>query len=79
MTSIMAGNRFMAHKTGFTVARLGRLAMEAGFTQAHVGRRSDYDLWAVLSKSETNMMQMNEFLQNSAAAFLFETVDSLLR
>ncbi len=71
-----SGNRFMAHRTGFTVSRLGRLAMEAGFTQAHVGRRLHYDLWAVLSKSQTDPVRLNDVLKHSSAAFLFEAGSS---
>lgn len=45
--SLSKGNRFMAHRTGFTQERLGRLLLEAGFAEARVLRGASYDLWAV--------------------------------
>lgn len=45
--SIAQGNRFMAHHTGFSDARLGRLLLEAGFAEALTKCASNYDLWAV--------------------------------
>jgi SAM-dependent methyltransferase len=44
--SLAAGNRHMAHKTGFTAARLGRLLLEAGFVTV-LTRTLRYDLWAL--------------------------------
>jgi SAM-dependent methyltransferase len=45
--SIAQGNRFMAHHTGFSDARLGRLLLEAGFAEVMTKSASNYDLWAV--------------------------------
>lgn len=53
--SIRAGHGYMAHRTGFTVDRLGRLAAEAGFTEARVAAGRAYDLWAVLTKPRTDL------------------------
>ncbi|WP_342778714.1 class I SAM-dependent methyltransferase [Phreatobacter stygius] len=44
--SIARGNEFMAHKTGFTDLRLGRLLIEAGFAEVRT-KRALFDLWAV--------------------------------
>lgn len=44
--SIARGNDFMAHKTGFTDLRLGRLLIEAGFAEVRT-KRAAFDLWAV--------------------------------
>jgi SAM-dependent methyltransferase len=44
--SIARGNEFMAHKTGFTDLRLGRLLVEAGFAEVRT-KRVQFDLWAV--------------------------------
>ncbi len=46
--SIAAGRRHMAHHTGFTAARLGRLATAAGFAEARVVEGEDFDIWAAL-------------------------------
>jgi SAM-dependent methyltransferase len=45
--SVARGNEYMAHKTGFTDLRLGRLLLEAGFIAAYTKRMPGFDLWAV--------------------------------
>jgi len=45
--AIAQGSRFMAHNTGFTCDRMGRLLVEAGFPQAHIVKQSAFDLWAL--------------------------------
>lgn len=45
--SIAAGNGFMAHRTAFSAARLGRSLTKAGFAKAIVQRGRNLDLWAV--------------------------------
>ncbi len=47
--SIASGNRFMAHRTGFTAKTLGNALVHAGFGQARVSR-SGFDLWAFATK-----------------------------
>jgi len=44
--SIAQGKTYMAHKTAFTIARLGNFLIQAGFTSAFVDRRG-WDLWAI--------------------------------
>jgi SAM-dependent methyltransferase len=44
--SVAAGNCHMAHKTGFTEARLGRLLLEAGFATV-LATTDSFDLWAL--------------------------------
>jgi len=46
--SIAAGRRHMAHCTGFTSTRLGRLATAAGFAEARIVEGDDFDIWAAL-------------------------------
>jgi SAM-dependent methyltransferase len=43
-SSVATGNRYMAHKTGFTAARLGRLLLEAGFDTV-LAKTEKFDLW----------------------------------
>ncbi|WP_293866142.1 class I SAM-dependent methyltransferase [uncultured Alsobacter sp.] len=45
--AIEGGNAFMAHRTGFTTERLGRVLVEAGFSEARVWDGGGHDLWAV--------------------------------
>lgn len=47
--SIARGNRFMAHRTGFTAKTLGNALVHAGFAQARVSR-SGFDLWVLATK-----------------------------
>jgi SAM-dependent methyltransferase len=45
--SIAAGNVFMAHNTGFTAERLGRVGLDAGFAEVRIGKGRFYDIWAL--------------------------------
>ena len=45
--SIERGNEFMAHRTGFTADRLGRLLVESGFDEVFVAKGKGFDLWAL--------------------------------
>jgi SAM-dependent methyltransferase len=51
--SLAAANRHMAHKTGFTAARLGRLLLDAGFATV-LTRTLRFDLWALALLGETD-------------------------
>lgn len=52
--SIENGSVYMAHKTGFTIERLGRLATEAGFPEARIVSGGAFDLWALLMMPEAD-------------------------
>lgn len=60
--SIARGNGYMAHKTGFTDLRLGRLLVEAGFAEVRT-KRAIFDLWAVAvvdaAATETVLAQLS--------------------
>lgn len=45
--SVSAGNPYMAHKTGFSAERLGRLMLEAGFNEAQTWEGHAFDLWGL--------------------------------
>jgi SAM-dependent methyltransferase len=45
--SIAQGQIFMAHRTGFTADRIGRLLLEADFCEALVTKGRTFDLWAL--------------------------------
>jgi hypothetical protein len=44
--SLAVGNRFMAHRTGFTARSLHKLLIEAGFVEVSLRQGSSFDLWA---------------------------------
>jgi SAM-dependent methyltransferase len=46
--SIGAGHIAMAHNTGFTAPRLGRVALASGFAEVRVIEGANFDLWALL-------------------------------
>jgi predicted SAM-dependent methyltransferase len=52
--AIKHGSHFMAHNTGFTCDRLGRLILESGFPEAHIIRRTQFDLWALATMPDTD-------------------------
>jgi SAM-dependent methyltransferase len=46
-TAIAHGNVFMAHNTGFTADRIGRVLIDSDFPEVLVKRGPHYDLWAL--------------------------------
>jgi predicted SAM-dependent methyltransferase len=56
--SIEHGNHFMAHHTGFTTERLGRLLVEGGFVEALVMKGTGFDLWALGLMPQSNKPEL---------------------
>lgn len=56
--AIAHGSQFMAHNTGFTFDRMGRLLLEAGFPQVHIVKQTAYDLWALAMMPNTQREQL---------------------
>jgi SAM-dependent methyltransferase len=69
--SIEAGQAYMAHNTGFTAARLGRLAANAGFAEARVLEGESYDLWAALVLPDTDTRDLARLFAGTHIAALF--------
>ena len=44
--SLVRGNQFMAHRTGFTARSLHKLLIEVGFVEVTLRQGSSFDLWA---------------------------------
>ena len=68
--SITGGNEFMAHRTGFTVERMGRCLLEAGFDEVRVARGPDYSLWAVALMPEARFQNIAWSLAQTSEAYL---------
>lgn len=69
--SIEAGQSYMAHNTGFTPQRLGRLATNAGFAEARVVEGEPHDLWAALTLRETDMPELARLFAGTNISKLF--------
>ena len=69
--SIEAGRVYMAHRTGFTADRLGRLAARAGFTEARVLEGENFDLWAALLMPKVELSMLVAFFERTNVAELF--------
>ena len=69
--SIEAGRVYMAHRTGFTADRLGRLATRAGFAEARVLEGESYDLWAVLMMPKAEPSILTAFFDGTNIAAMF--------
>ena len=69
--SIEAGHVHMAHKTGFTADRLGRLATRAGFAEARVLEGENIDLWAGLMMPKAELSVLAAFFEGTNVAALF--------
>ena len=71
--SVAEGNNFMSHKTGFTVASLGRAANDAGFAEARIAAGQAFDLWGLLLMPRTNKTVVADLLRSTPQRFLLET------
>ncbi len=69
--SIATGHLHMSHKTGFTVDRLGRLAVNAGFAESRVHEGENYDLWAALLMPKADAAELAFLFENTNVATLF--------
>jgi SAM-dependent methyltransferase len=71
--SIAGGKHHMAHKTGFTAARLGQLLLNAGFATV-LTRTEKFDLWALALMARTDQSAIRR--QFDAAHFdMFDDLD----
>jgi predicted SAM-dependent methyltransferase len=69
--SIEAGHVYMTHRTGFTSDRLGRLAVQAGFTEARVLEGENFDLWAALMMPKAEAPALAALFEDTNIASLF--------
>jgi len=65
-TSIANGNHYMAHRTGFTSNLLGKVLLDAGFSEVRVHEGQRWDLWALATLPETS-------------STIFQELESVLR
>ncbi len=63
---IANGATYMAHHTGFTAQRLGRVAMNAGFSEVRVIEGKFFDIWGLLLTPETSWDALKQLLTGSA-------------
>jgi predicted SAM-dependent methyltransferase len=61
--SLLAGNAYMAHRTGFTSTTLGHCLLAAGFDEVRVHEGHRWDLWAVATMPETHASVFDELAQ----------------
>jgi SAM-dependent methyltransferase len=69
--SIEAGHVHMAHNTGFTVDRLGRIAVNAGFGETRVLEGENYDLWAALLMPKADVGALESLFEDTIFGSLF--------
>jgi len=75
---IAQGAHHMAHKTGFTAQRLGRVAMTAGFSEVRVIEGKFFDIWGLLLTPETSWDGLRQLLTGSHLEPLL-TLDQVAR
>jgi SAM-dependent methyltransferase len=68
--SIARGNTYMAHNTGFTIARLGTALQKAGFVESWVSAGPSIDIWAVALMPRTDKNALKERLAKTSERFL---------
>jgi SAM-dependent methyltransferase len=66
--SIANGARYMAHNTGFTAQRLGRIAMNAGFSEVRVIEGKYFDIWGLLLTPDTSREWLTRLFAGSMFA-----------
>ena len=71
--SIAEGRVLMAHNTGFTDERLGRVAIESGFAEARVMAGETFDLWAVLLTPNAAVADISPLFEGTNVAPLFSS------
>ncbi len=69
--SIGAGKLAMAHHTGFTAARLARVAMESGFREVRASEGRFFDLWTLLLGPEATEAAIAPMFNGTDLARLF--------
>lgn len=69
--SIATGRPYMAHNTGFTAERLGRVALEAGFSEVRVMEGKDFDLWAMCLMGDADKGELARMFAKSNIESLF--------
>jgi predicted SAM-dependent methyltransferase len=62
--SIASGNVHMAHNSGLTAERLGRLLLEADFAEV-ITRRRDFDLWALALPTNADRVAIQRELKTA--------------
>ena len=69
--SISEGKTYMAHNTGFTVERLGRVALDAGFPEVRVMAGQAFDLWGAFLMPDANLESLRSQFRNTSVEQLF--------
>jgi SAM-dependent methyltransferase len=70
--SIAEGRLNMAHNTGYTASRLGRVALASGFAEVRAMEGASYDLWAVLLTPGARIASLAAMFAGTNIAELFE-------
>jgi SAM-dependent methyltransferase len=63
--AIAGGAGYMAHNTGFTAQRLGRVAMNAGFSEVRVIEGRFFDIWGLLLTPEASWDELKQLFTGS--------------
>lgn len=58
--SLASGHQYMAHRTGFTANLLGKVLLDAGFSEVRVHEGQRWDLWALAILPETSPIIFQE-------------------
>jgi predicted SAM-dependent methyltransferase len=61
--SIAMGQKFMAHRTGFTARTLGEALNDAGFSEVRVHEGTRWDLWALATMPQTPASVFDELAE----------------
>jgi len=63
--SLLQGNTYMAHNSGYTATSLGQLLLACGFKDIRVKKGNNFDLWAVALKEKDDFGFFDWFSQQN--------------
>jgi predicted SAM-dependent methyltransferase len=64
LASVAEGRHYMAHKTGFTADRLGKLLIEAGFATVNVRRDDHFEICALAFAEQADQERIHAHLSD---------------
>lgn len=68
--SVASGHKHMAHRTGFSKARLGQMLARAGFSEVWTAKGQNFDLWAVGLMAAADRSAILRSVSSSASQYL---------
>ena len=73
--AIEVGHLAMAHNTGYTAERLGRVALAGSFSEVRIVEGGNFDLWAILLAPAARTAEIAPMFTGTNVSALFDQAD----